>query len=129
VTSSLPQLLASFTTAPACSNQFGIEQCTATQRQTVGFTSTSTGGATSYAWSFGDNTAATGGVASHSWASAGTFDVTLTVTRSSDGATSTATKSFVVSPAPLGRSAIIPWVSRQNGPQVETSDLYLYNPG
>jgi PKD repeat protein len=129
VVSSVPPLVASFTTAPACTNQFGIEQCAATQRQSVGFTATATGGATAYSWTFGDGGTASGGVTSHAFGTPGTFDVTLTVTRSADGATSTSTKSFVISPAPLGKSAVVPFVIQQGGTQSESSDLYLYNPG
>ena len=62
--------VASFTVAPSV----GIAPLPAT------FTSTSTGTVTDVLWNFGDGTTSTLPVASHVYATAGTYDVTLTVT-------------------------------------------------
>ena len=51
----------------------------------------------SFAWDFGDGDNGTGSELDHSYASAGTYDVRLTVT-DDDGATGTVTKQVVVSP-------------------------------
>ena len=51
----------------------------------------------SYAWDFGDGETGTGSEVDHTYATAGTYDVRLTVT-DDDGATGTVTKQVVVSP-------------------------------
>jgi subtilisin family serine protease len=55
----------------------------------------------SYAWNFGDGSTATGATVSHSYASAGTRNVTLTVT-DNGGLTDNEVKSVTVSSAPTG---------------------------
>jgi PKD repeat protein len=54
----------------------------------------------SYAWTFGDGGTATGATASHTYATAGTYDVTLTVT-DDDGATKSVTTQVVVTTPPV----------------------------
>ncbi|AUZ88736.1 cell surface protein [Arthrobacter agilis] len=54
---------------------------------------------TAYAWTFGDGATATGRTAQHGYASAGSYDVTLTVT-DSDGASATVTRTVTVQVAP-----------------------------
>ncbi len=57
---------------------------------------------TSYAWNFGDGTSATGSTSSHAYSTAGTFNVTLTVT-DNDGKTSDITKQVIVNTAATGQ--------------------------
>ncbi|WP_167133598.1 PKD domain-containing protein, partial [Arthrobacter sedimenti] len=54
---------------------------------------------TGYAWTFGDGAVASGRTAQHAYASAGSYDVTLTVT-DSDGASATVTRTVTVQVAP-----------------------------
>jgi len=59
----------------------------------------------SYAWDFGDGSTGTGTTASHSYATAGTYQIALTVTDDRAG-TNTVTKSVVASaPAPANQAA------------------------
>jgi hypothetical protein len=65
----------------------------------VQFTDTSTGVPTSWLWNFndGDTTQTkTGRTVTHKFPATGSYSVTLTITRSSDGATSSITKTVVV---------------------------------
>jgi PKD repeat protein len=63
---------------------------------TVKFTDTSTGAPTSWSWNFGDGDTSTHENINHHFATGGSYDVSLTVTRSSDGATSSITKMVTV---------------------------------
>lgn len=63
------------------------------------FTSTSTGAAT-YAWTFGDGATGTGVTPSHTYAAPGTYTVTL-IASSSFGCTDTATANITVNPLPV----------------------------
>jgi FlaG/FlaF family flagellin (archaellin) len=58
----------------------------------VHFTDTSTGGPTSWSWNFGDGATSTTRSPVHNFGKHASSDVTLTITRSSDGATSSITK-------------------------------------
>jgi len=55
----------------------------------------------SYAWNFGDGTSATNSTSTHSYSTAGTFNVTLTVT-DNDGKTSDITKQVIINTATTG---------------------------
>lgn len=91
-----PPIAASFNTSANCVAEFGPAICTATAGQEVSFTSTSTGNPTTFAWAFGDGGTASGATATHTFQQAGTFTVTLTVGK--DANTSTASRTFNVSP-------------------------------
>lgn len=93
--------------------------------QPVTFTDQSEGEPTSRTWDFGDGTSGTGTPVSHAFAKAGTFTVKLTVGR--DGETATASRTVrVIRPA---SAVVVPWVARSRGTTVQTSDLYVHNPG
>ena len=73
-----------------------------------GANSTDQGGTiTSYSWSFGDGATASGATASHTYATAGTFQVSLTVVDNL-GATSVATTATRVSAASAGGTTVMP---------------------
>jgi PKD repeat protein len=124
IVSGPPQFSASFTSA----NCAGA-QCTAQTGQAVSFTSTSAG-AVSHSWSFGDGTpAVTGSPVSHTWNSPGNYTVQLTAGNGS--ATATTSRTFVVTGAPIAqtRSVVLPWIAQTRGALVQSSDLYVHNPG
>lgn len=57
-----------------------------------------TGQITAFDWDFGDGTTGTGGQVSHTYATAGTFDVQLTI--ASEGCTETSTTQVTINPLP-----------------------------
>ncbi|HAP69294.1 MAG TPA: hypothetical protein DCR04_06135 [Flavobacteriales bacterium] len=57
-----------------------------------------TGQITDFQWDFGDGTTSTGGQVSHTYATAGTFDVELTI--SSEGCTESSTTQVTINPLP-----------------------------
>ncbi len=123
-----PPLSVDFSTDVPCDNQFGLDQCNTQRGRAVNLTA-SLADASSYAWSFGDNTTGSGRQVSHTWTQAGTYPVTLTVTKGT--ATATKTRSFAVTapPTPKTKSVLLPWVSQSRGPLVQSNDLYVHNPG
>ncbi|MFA5267389.1 MAG: PKD domain-containing protein [Methanoregula sp.] len=81
-TTPLPTLAANFNAAPAG------------ESRTMKFTDTSTGSPTSWSWNFGDGATGSGKTVNNHYATAGTYSVTLIISRS--GATSSITKSVTV---------------------------------
>ncbi len=63
--------------------------------------SDSDGSIVSYAWNFGDGSSATGAAPSHSYASAGTYNVQLTVTDNNGGTDSSSQSVTVTEPDPV----------------------------
>jgi PKD repeat protein len=128
-----PPPSAAFTASVPCVLQFGFEQCSAAAGQAVTLTAEATG-ASSYSWSFGDGTQASGRSVSHTWSQAGSYPVVLTVT--GPGGSATGTKLFVITggggPGPQPEPApvvIVPWIAQTRGALVQSSDLYVHNPG
>jgi PKD repeat protein len=123
---------ATFQTSATCSVQFGFDQCQATAGTAVGFTANATSGVT-YAWDFGDGATATGRSATHTWAAPGSYPVTLTV--SNGQASATSNKVFQVAaggpppPPPPSPGVLLPWIAETSGALVQSTDLYVYNPG
>jgi PKD repeat protein len=126
-----PPVSAEFTTSVSCTNVGGFDQCQADTGKAVAFTASATD-ATSYQWNFGDGGSASSASTSHAFAQAGSYFVTLTVTKGS----STATKSrrFIVTgttpppPPPAPKSVVLPWIAQTRGALVQSSDLYVHNP-
>ncbi|MFN2418754.1 MAG: DNRLRE domain-containing protein, partial [Candidatus Limnocylindria bacterium] len=67
---------------------------------TVAFTDTSTGGATAWAWNFGDGVTSTEQHPTHTYTAAGSYTVKLTVTNAAGSDTETRPAFVTVDPAP-----------------------------
>jgi PKD repeat protein len=130
---------ATFQTSATCSSPFGIEQCQAETGAAVSFTATASGALT-YTWDFADGTAATGRTVSHTWTQAGSYGVILTVSNGQTSATSR--KVFQVTAPTTGgpgpgpgpepgspQDVLLPWIAETSGALVQTTDLYVFNPG
>jgi PKD repeat protein len=119
---------ASFTTSATCVSEFGFTSCTAATGTPVTFTSTSTG-ATTYSWKFGDGGTATGPAVSHTWTQAGPYEVELTASNGS--LTSVSRKGFEVTGQATAstKSVVLPWIAQTRGALNQSSDLYVHNPG
>jgi PKD repeat protein len=130
VTGGPPPVVASFDTSVACTSDLTGVRCAAQTGQAVTFTSTSTGNPTSFVWSFNDGTpAGSGAQVSHIWSAPGTYLVQLTA---SNGQSSNSTsRVFVVTGNPIAqtRSVVLPWIAQTRGALVQSSDLYVHNPG
>ena len=83
---------------PAPSAAFAVSPVSPTVNKVIQFTDASTGGATSWSWSFGDGAASTAQNPTHAYSAAGNYTVTLTA--SDAGGTSTASQNVVVSTLP-----------------------------
>ncbi len=115
---------ASFTTSAPCDAFI----CRADTGQVVSFTSTSTNAA-GHEWSFGDGGTANGVTVTHTFSQAGPITVILTA-RDAQNNTATASRLFEISqPAVTDRTLILPWVADTEGTIVQTTDLYVTNPG
>lgn len=123
-----PVLLASFSTSATCVSEFGFTSCTAETGKAVTFTSTSTG-ATTTSWRFGDGGTATGAQVTHTWTRPGNFEVELTV--GNGQATAVSTKGFEVKgqATASNKSVVLPWIAQTRGALNQSSDLYVHNPG
>jgi PKD repeat protein len=127
-----PPVSAEWSASVTCTNVFGIEQCPAVTGTAVTLTA-GAADATSYSWSFGDNTTGTGKQVTHTWPAAGSYAVSLTV--AANGQTATKTRTFVVTgappppPPPPLKSALLPWLAQSRGAFVQSTDLYVHNPG
>jgi PKD repeat protein len=112
-----------------CSNVGGLDVCTVATGQPVTFTALETG-ATTYNWSFGDDTTDSGQSVTHTWSQPGSFAVQLTVSAQGK-ATSSKQRAFTVSgppPPPPTSSVLLPWIAATSSPQNQTTDLYVLNP-
>jgi PKD repeat protein len=83
--------------------------------------SDSDGTIASYAWAFGDGETGSGSTVDHTYATAGTYDVELTVT-DDDGATKSVTKSVVVSPPNAAPHAVFTSTKNELVLSVDGSD-------
>ncbi|HEX2644910.1 MAG TPA: PKD domain-containing protein [Thermoanaerobaculia bacterium] len=122
----------SFTSSASCTVVFGFDQCQTAAGTAVTLTAIETN-ATSYQWTFGDGSTATGRTVTHTWAAAGDYSVILTVTR--DAQTASSSKLFRVTggtgpgPGPEVATYLLPLVAQTQGGLLQTSDLYVHNPG
>ena len=120
-----------FTTSAHCVPQFGFEICDAVQGAAVSFTANAAGAA-SYSWNFGDGATASGRSVTHTWAQPGSYSVTLTVNNGQGTATSTKTFQIAAGPPPepgTPAAVLLPWIAETSGALVQSTDLYVYNPG
>jgi PKD repeat protein len=128
VVPSTPPPAASFTTSVPCTSDFGLVVCNATAGEPVGFTDTSTGGpVATRTWDFGDGQTSSEAAPTHVFVEPGSYVVALTVGNA--GGASSATRTFVVAEAPVSRSVVLPWIAQTRGVLVQSSDLYVHNPG
>lgn len=121
----LPALVARFTSA-SCTNDGSGERCRAQVGDAVAFTSDVEGTPTSLGWFFGDGDSSAQVNPTHRWLTDGTFRVTLRLGRSADGAEASATKDFEVTPRPIGRAAVQPFVA-QRGAAPDIPDMVVYS--
>ncbi|HEV8583002.1 MAG TPA: PKD domain-containing protein [Thermoanaerobaculia bacterium] len=124
-----PPVSAAFTANVECINVGGFDQCQANTGQTVTLTA-DVADATSYSWTFGDEKAgANSRTVTHSWAQPGSYLVSLTVIK--DQSTATKTRTFLITgaPVPTVKSVVLPWIAQTRGALVQSSDLYVHNPG
>lgn len=123
-----PQLTAEFQTSATCQSDLTGVSCAADVGNSVSFTYTGSGG-TSQSWNFGDGETAEGAQVSHTWKNPGSFLVRLTV----GNGTATASNSlpFILTgePVPQLKQVLLPWLAQTKGALVQSSDLYIHNPG
>ncbi|HTG32445.1 MAG TPA: PKD domain-containing protein [Thermoanaerobaculia bacterium] len=128
-----PPVSAEYTASVSCLNVGGFDQCQAETAKAVTLTATATD-ATTYQWDFGDGSTGTGRTVTHTWAAPNSYSVTLTTIKSPSTTASTKSRTFVVSgtpppPPPVAKSVVLPWIAQTRGALVQSSDLYVHNPG
>lgn len=124
-----PPLGAAFDTSAPCISEFGLNSCSAEVGKPVTFTDQSTGNPTSWSWNFGDGDTATGTSVTHTFTKPGPFTVTLTIGRGSNAATAGKAFNVVGEPEPETSTVILPWIAQSRGVLIQSSDLYVHNPG
>ena len=123
-----PPLDASFTPAGVdCINVGGFNLCTGQTGAAVTLTAAAAD-ATSYSWSFGDNTTGNGRTVTHTWNNPGSFVVSLTVAKGEQTASKSQTFQINGQPVATVRSVVLPWIAQTRGALVQSSDLYVHNP-
>lgn len=122
-------LIPSFGTSASCLNEGGLNVCTAKPGQSLTFDDQSQGGPTSWSWNFGDGGSASGQNVTHTFQKAGSYNVVLTISRNSTTASTTRTFNIVGDPVPTTSMAVLPWIAQSRGTLVQSSDLYVHNPG
>jgi PKD repeat protein len=123
-----PPLDPTFQTSASCALQFGINQCSAATGASVSLTANTTQ-ATSYAWDFGDGTTGTGTPVNHTWSQPGSYSVKLTVSNAQTSALQTTVFQITGAPPVVISPVLLPWVAQSRGVLVQSSDLYIHNPG
>ena len=85
--------------------------------------------ATTYSWNFGDGSTGTGREVWHAWDPAGSYAVSLSVAKGT--ASGSLSRTFAVTgEAPLKKPMqLLPLVLATNSPLLQSSDLYVHNPG
>ncbi len=118
----------SFTSGGAnCFTQSGTKECDAAAGSAINLSAATTQ-ATTYAWSFGDGSTGSGASVSHTWSQPGSYNVTLTVSNAQTNATQTVLFKISNSTA-TSSSVLLPWIAQTRGVLVQSSDLYVHNPG
>ncbi len=87
-------------TPPPLTAEFAVTTFLRCEGKSISFTDTSSGGPTDWSWDFGDGGSSTSQDTSHTFTTAGSYSVTLTISRASDGATASATLSVSVGKPP-----------------------------
>ncbi len=120
-------LSASFNSS-ICVAELSFVVCRAEAFTEATFVDASSGNITSRTWDFGDGETGTGTTVKHAYKKAGTYPLTLTV---SDGTkTESFTRNIIVTGGPSTEVMLVPFVAKTvEGALVQTSDLYLHNPG
>jgi PKD repeat protein len=123
-----PPVSADYTSTVTCVNIGGFDECPAQTGTAVTFTAVATD-ATTYSWTFGDGATATTPTVSHTWAQPGSYPVTLTTTKGTSNSSKTRTFNVTGAPPPTVKSVVLPWIAQTRGALVQSSDLYVHNPG